>query len=56
MNRLYREHRRAVLLVAVLLWVVFITVVYQLSKPRDVSALPPGTPALTLEVGALPVT
>jgi membrane-bound acyltransferase YfiQ involved in biofilm formation len=51
-SQLWREHHKKVLAVAVLAWVVFITLAYQkVSARRD-----DGVVAAILPVGGLPVT
>jgi hypothetical protein len=51
-SQLWREHRRKVLAVGVLAWVVFITLAYQMVSARKND----GIVATILPVGGLPVT
>ena len=57
-SQLWREHRKKVLAVGVLAWVVFITLAYQRISARknDGATSSQGTVAKILPVGALPVT
>jgi len=57
-SRLWREHRKKVLAVGVVAWVLFITLAYQkINTPKNTGATSSqGTVAKILPVGALPVT
>ncbi len=57
-SQLWREHRKKVLAVGVVAWVVFITLAYQKINARktDGAKSSQGTVAKILPVGALPVT
>ena len=57
-SRLWQDHRKLVVVVGVVAWVVVLTLVQQrISNQSHPSAtLPPGTVAKILPVGGLPVT